>query len=303
MNRAMLAVGAALLGAAGFGTALGVNMLIASTIAPPEGGLVAATTVSPAPSSEAPAATLATSRGKSERSYSDGILRRNIFDPAYIDTYAPSERTAATGSAKLSDLPVKLLGTMVAEPEIYSSALIAEEGSERGSGYGINQKLLDATIIAIEKKRVKLRRSDGSEEYLTMDDVGAAPREETNSNANDPNGDEDVQKLGDNKFVVSRELVDKYIGDIEGISRLGRALVHRGPDGENDGFRLSAIRRNTLGDKLGIRNGDVVHSVNGQALTSMPAAIGAYESLQSDSSFTFEVTRRGERVTMEYDVR
>ena len=98
-------------------------------------------------------------------------------------------------------------------------------------------------------------------------------------------------------------MFDKYINDLEGISRMGRALLHRGPDGEFDGYRLSAIRRNTLADQLGIKNGDIIHSVNGQPLTSVQSAMGAYNTLKSEGNFCFEITRRGSPVELCYDVR
>ena len=84
---------------------------------------------------------------------------------------------------------------------------------------------------------------------------------------------------------------------------MGRAIPHRGPDGQIDGYRLSGIRRNSLGEKLGIRNGDIVHAVNGQALTSMQGAMSAYTSLQNESSFSFEVTRRGQKMKLDYSVQ
>jgi general secretion pathway protein C len=84
---------------------------------------------------------------------------------------------------------------------------------------------------------------------------------------------------------------------------MGRALLHRGPDGQFDGYRLSAIRRNTLADKLGIKNGDVIHSVNGKSLNSMSAAMDAYQTLTSENEFSFEVTRRGEKLSLGYDVQ
>ena len=70
-----------------------------------------------------------------------------------------------------------------------------------------------------------------------------------------------------------------------------------------DGYRLSAIRRGSLFDKLGIKNGDVVHGVNDMPLTNTDGAFQAFQTLQTESAFTFEVTRRNQRQTFEYEVR
>ena len=66
---------------------------------------------------------------------------------------------------------------------------------------------------------------------------------------------------------------------------------------------LSAIRRGTLADQLGIKNGDIIHSVNGESLNSMQAAMNAYNTMKTQSSFCFEISRRGTPTELCYDVR
>ena len=56
-------------------------------------------------------------------------------------------------------------------------------------------------------------------------------------------------------------------------------------------------------DKLGIKNGDIVHGVNGAGLTSTSGAMGAFQALQSESNFSFDLTRRRQKVSMDYEIR
>src|SRR5262245_17993201 len=137
-------------------------------------------------------------------------------------------------------------------------------------------------------------------EYLTM--VNAEMPVAAISDGEAPAG-EGISSIGDNKFAVNKDLFDKYISDPESIAGLGRALLHRGPDGEYDGYRLSAIRRNTLADQLGIKNGDIIKSVNGQPLNSVQSAMTAYNTMRSESSFCFEISRRGSPQQLCYEVR
>ena len=304
MQRAMPVLVSVLIAAVAFGAAFAVNTVIGSLVAPSEeiaaatGGLDTVAAVNRDSSSSRP-------RGKSEQVYLDGILCRNVFDPASIancEERLKAKRGGGTSSGALSDLPVTLVGTMVARPATYSVAFIREDDKETGS-FGIGDKLLDATVIAIEEKRVKVRRGNNAEEYISMDDAPEEKRERrTTSNDSTGESEEGIEKVGENKFVVSRDLIDKYINDIESISRMGRALLHRGPDGEFDGYRLSAIRRNTIADKLGIRNGDVIHSVNGKPLNSVQSAMEAYQTMMSENNFSFEVTRRGQKTQLDYEV-
>lgn len=295
-TRIIIAVVFTVLGA---GSAFALNLGLGWLVQAP-GPVQSAPTV--ASSGRAP--TVSRPRVLTVEQYLDGLMGRNLFDKALSEAWArrnPGPVGASAGTR--SELKVKLLGTFVAEPATFSSALIADEDVEgMPLGYSIGDKLHDREVVTIEYERVTLKRPDGTIEVLTMGDgelvtsAGADPTAE-------PSGEDGVEQAGDNKFVVSKDTFDKYINDMEGISRMGRALLHRGPDGEYDGYRLSAIRRNTLADQLGIKNGDIIHSVNGEPLNSMQSAMGAYNTMRSQSNFCFEISRRGSPMELCYEVR
>ena len=235
--------------------------------------------------------------------YRAAIFNRNIFD----HTANPESAPESNGEPEPSDLNLRLVATLVAEPARYSSALITETGKESSTaGYGIGDRVGSAEIIAIDFRRVALLRSNGNTEYLFLEDKGTAPVD-AGPSASTPAGDGSVEggvtQLGDNHYAVERGVIDKYLTDLTALSGMGRAIPHRGADGEVDGYRLSGVRRNSVLFQLGIRNGDVIHQVNGSSLASMQDAMTAYQGLQSQSRFNFDITRRGQKQTMEYEVR
>lgn len=242
-----------------------------------------------------------TQRRLDDKSYLDGILARNLFDQSKIGVEAEEEEPTDDG-VKVSDLGVTLKGTVVAVPASYSAAFIQESGKNRPYAYGIGQSILGAEVLEILDDRVRLRRN-GSEEWLIMGEEGkgkpVASKEEP---AGDESGEE-IAQSGENSFTVERSFVEEQLSDLAGLSRMARALLHRGPDGDYDGYRLSAIRRGTLPDKLGIRNGDIIHSVNGLDLNSVDGAMRALEGLRTSPKLEFEVTRRGQPVTLSYEIR
>ncbi len=241
----------------------------------------------------------APARALTERQYLEGILGRNLFDQNKIGV----EPEVAEGAedAGATDLNVTLKGTVVAVPDAYSAAFILEDGKQVALAYGIGQTVLGAEILEIWQDRVKLQRGDGRVEWLLMDGVKEAPKPATAATATP--SEEGIEQTGENSYVVSRSTLDEYLSDMEGLSRMARALLHRGADGEFDGYRLSAIRRGSPLDKLGIRNGDIIHSVNGQPLDSMQGAMQAFQSLQSATGLDFEVTRRGQPVKLNYAIK
>ena len=312
MNRSYAAILILVLGLVGGGIGLGVNQWVGSWVAPdgdlPESIEMVASGDEGSKTDDEAEATAGSAglepsssvNRRSERTYLDGILCRNIFDPAAIDD-CKIRMGLGGDSGAMSDLPVQLVGTMVARPDRYSVAFITRDDEPAGS-YGVNDRLLDATILEIEDDRVKVRRGTGREEYLTVGE-SERPMSASASPGSNEEGDDEITKMGDNKYVIDRDTIDKYLGDMDALSRMGRALLHRGSDGEFDGYRLSAIRRNTLADKLGIRNGDVIHSVNGKPLNSVQAAMEAYQTINNENQFNFEVTRRGERTQLDYEIQ
>ncbi len=46
-----------------------------------------------------------------------------------------------------------------------------------------------------------------------------------------------------------------------------RMVPHKNGDGEIDGYRMSGIRRNSLFASCGIKNGDIIHSINGVTIS------------------------------------
>lgn len=242
---------------------------------------------------------------RSRQQYVDTVMRRNLFDSSKVGVSpAGPAGPGPEGGEVRTDLKLTLLGTIVASNPEHSSALIKDDSpTAQALGYGIQDQVLGAMVLEIMDRKVKLRRSDGREEWLTMEDEGAPVETAAAAATGETPTAEGVEQAGENKWTVSREVLDQNLQDLEGLSRMGRALLHRGTDGNFDGYRLSAIRRGSLPDSLGIRNGDVIHAVNGMELSSVQGAMEAYSTLQNETGFTFEVSRRGQTMTLEYDVR
>lgn len=312
-RRAVLVLG--LLGVLGFGGGAAANQVIKRFIALPEDA-------EPLVYEDAPVAEIAGDkprpepgvpdeggedsrpqrpmRALTEKQYADIILRRNIFDSTAVFDPNAVKPGDASGECK-SDGNVRLLATIVADSPSYSSALISIGSGRDGKadGYAIGDEITgEGRITLIEQKKVCL--DAGSCICIGGDKAKGAPA----GGKGDPVASgEGVTKKDDTHFEVDRNVITDGIANFDQLATQMRVVPHKGSDGQVDGFRLSAIRRGSLFDKLGIKNGDIVHGVNGNPLTSTEAAMGVYQQLQNESSFTFEITRRNQRQTMEYSVR
>lgn len=293
-------------GIVAWASAMAVDRMVKGWLALPDGAKLSEVHVAPAGSSDnqksaasrAPPPHSVFSRNKVF--LLDSILTRNIFDSSQAGTAAASADVG--DSDRKSDLKAVLLATVVADPPEYSSALITEEGSRDGaSGYGVGDELMgEATIVRVEQRRVIIRRTDGTIEYISMEADDARGHTARKRSSGDDGG---VSRDGENHFTVDKDLIDNLMANPAQLYSQIRVTPHHGPGGEIDGYRLSGIRRHSFFSKLGLKNGDVVHSVNGKPLTSVSEAMDAYNSLQDERHFTFEITRRNHNETFEYDIR
>ena len=295
--------------------AIGTGRVLRATLSLPDGAELDAIEVASmvegetdASDKEAPAVRRRGGKKKTDKNdYVDAIVKRSIFDSSKVgEATAADVAVLDTGEeGRRSDLKVVLLATIVAEPAEFSSALIAEEkGGDGAIGYGIGDGLLgEATIVRIEQRKVVIRRDDGTVEFITMEEGKTFEKAKGDGKKKAAKDDDSgVSKEGD-KFVVKQELIDQILENPEQLYSQVRAVPHKGPDGEVDGYRLSGIRRKSVFHKLGIKNGDIVHGVNGQSLTSMSAAMEAFNGLQNEKNFSFDLTRRSNRKTQEYEIR
>ncbi|MGZ3442306.1 MAG: type II secretion system protein GspC, partial [Polyangia bacterium] len=74
-------------------------------------------------------------------------------------------------------------------------------------------------------------------------------------------------------------------------------------DGKPNGFKLYAIRPQSIFGRIGLQNGDTIKAINGSEMTTPDAALGLYTKLRNASHLSVQVERRGETVALDYTIR
>jgi len=243
-------------------------------------------------------------RTPQERDYVQNIVNRSIFDSTQAGKKSTVISDPVEGDSVESSLQLTLLATIIAQPAKYSVALIQDETSGANT-YGVGYDLIgQATITKIEKNRVYFQRNNSEQlEYIEIGGETSSKEPGTTKKTDGKAEDGDIQKVGNNKYVVDQSVLDEILANPEKLYTQVRVTPHKDADGNIDGYRMTGIRRKSLFYKLGIKNGDIVHSVNGQQLNSLSSAMDAYNSLGNSRDFNFDVTRRKNKQTFEYEVR
>lgn len=103
---------------------------------------------------------------------------------------------------------------------------------------------------------------------------------------------------GDRMVLLRSELPEPGM-----VLRELRAIPHRGSDGEQDGYRISGIRRSSPVALMGLRNGDVVHSVGGVNLSDLDGVMASWRTVSEKDRIDVHLTRRGQPRTLTFEVR
>lgn len=214
-----------------------------------------------------------------------------------------------------SRLPLMLLATMESDDPEYSMATILHTDSNVLAPYAVNDTIrAGVTVSQVARGRVVLK--NGAQlEYL---DIGVAPQPPSTTAAipasvpvpeADPNSREiagaaeSISCDGEfNSCTVERAFVEKLLANPAQLAKQAR-IVPAVRDGETKGYKFYGIRPGSLPKLLGIKNGDLLTSVNGHQLESLDQAMDLYNKLRRASHLSVTIERKGQVVQKEIDIK
>lgn len=257
------------------------------------------------------------------------ILKRNIFnyelgdlsatpidDPSLPDAEMPQEEVEQPCTNKM-----RLIGTVVLPGELEQS-LAAIVGTDQKAGlHRGGAEVEGSKIRAIQSDTVILQTKTGFCRLAMFEVDGATPKQpkrptrkredkrnkrrpdtDRNAGLSGDELDEGIEKVNDTNYNLSRAMLNKVLdnaGRLIGIA----AVSPKVEGGRSVGMEIRGIRANTLLTKLGIQNGDVLESVNGQSLTSTDAALGAYTTLRTADKFNLSIRRGSQSMIINYNLQ
>jgi type II secretory pathway component PulC len=255
-------------------------------------------------------------------SFLDPIAKRNIFDSTAAGApTASDDSSAGDGEARKSELEVTLVAVALASRPIWSTALIST-GVGMVQVYRIGDPLLTAVVHDIQRPylsedgkhhpaRVIVMR-DGTLEYIDAGGARAKGKKGKNKKATAKKKKKKkkggkhkwtgIRKTGKNKYTIDQSEVDYALSNLDKLSREAR-VVPNFQDGATNGFKVFSIRRNSALRKMGVKNNDVLTSVNNFDLSNTQKALEIYSKLQTEKSLRLEILRNGEPMTLEYEIQ
>jgi general secretion pathway protein C len=231
------------------------------------------------------------------------IFARNLFNSQGLipGEEEPKGMEDMGGVPVKTSLPFNLIGTLILRDELRSIATIEDKAANMVYPVRAQDEIPNkAKIISVEADRVVfLNTSNGRREFIELpkDLQTSNPRVNVGRPSNTGSG---IEKVAPTQYSVSRNEVDKALGDLNQVLTQARCV----PNFENglpSGFKCFQIVPGSIYDKLGMKNGDVLCGIDGQPINDPGKAFELLGQLKTASHLDLCVKRNGQQMTMSYD--
>ncbi|MDZ7698602.1 MAG: type II secretion system protein GspC [Deltaproteobacteria bacterium] len=225
------------------------------------------------------------------------ITKRNIFGSTNTpqgekEPQRENVKTVEIESLEPTSLDIELLGT-VSDLNGDGWAVIEDNKGKKQGLYRVGDPVKNAKIIAIFRGKVVLRE-DGKDQILEMEEM-EPPEGGGTPSSTDSGTHGDV-------ITVGRSDITTSLGNINKLLTQVRIRPHV-RNGKPDGFILSYISSDSIFSKLGLQRGDVIKRLNGQPIKTPEDAFSFYKALESGSTLSLDILRKGKEKTIEYNIR
>ncbi len=257
------------------------------------------------------------------RKYSDfkNIIEQNVFNVEVETEKKPviiEELPVVAPGKALSDLinDLELKGIHYRR-NYYIFCVIKEKKKRKEDVFTIGDELFETGAVvhriftAYDNQRVLIKLGNEIGTLSTVDDDKlnqAAPEPKPVKRA--PSRIRKVEPALSNKystdgrnFYITATEVDTHLNDFGALLNQAR-MVPYFKDGKHQGFRVKAIDKGSLYEKLGLRNNDVIKNVNGESLAEAGGEkiMGLFNLLRNEREFTIDIERSGNSQKLNYFV-
>jgi general secretion pathway protein C len=226
------------------------------------------------------------------------IVGRNPFGT--LNQTVGTNKWTSFGPVVSQELGLALFGTVSGSPEV-ARAIIKNLKTGVSDLYKIGQTVEGATIEGIGTDEVILMHN-GEKKILRLSIA--------QSNGNNSTETPPVKTINEMSNTTKADLSNQNantsirtkIGCVEAI--LKQALIEpHVVDGQVEGFKITDLENIKDAEVLGLKNGDIIRTVNGNLLTSKQKAHQIFKKAMSQTAINLELLRNDETKKLSFVLR
>ena len=204
---------------------------------------------------------------------------------------APAASTAASNTG------IRLKGVFAVDGKTLSAAVV-NTGGKRDVAVRLGEEVeKGVTLASVQPDHIEISRN-GARERVDLD-KRLVPPGPLRPGAPGTRGFRiNVANTGANQFSLSRSELNTTLQDPSQLTYTGRIGI--APQG---GVRMDSAPAGSLPDKLGLKEGDVIKSINGQSVNSPGDLARLYGQFSSITNIRVEVVRGGNPVALNFQIQ
>jgi general secretion pathway protein C len=168
------------------------------------------------------------------------------------------------------------------------------------------EKVLGYRIDSVEERSVSLSRDGKSYRLELVKTKGApvvsAPSPSSQRKAGKKRPDEPAIVDDDGNKIIPRSLLNDYAKDLDKIRKYIRMVPYK-KDGALQGFKVRFVKRGSDFAKLGLKRGDIITGINGEAIVDYSTPMELMKNIDTLEGLTLQIKRGNEELEIEYEVR
>jgi len=213
------------------------------------------------------------------------IMQRNIMRSG-----SKSEEKSQTTTTSGEPLSLRLVATHLGTGN-KSFAIIEETKKKEQDLFDQGDSIFSqAKLISVLSGSIVIEY-EGKERILTLDDDAEGTKESQEGAAADAE-----------EFTLTENEIDDALNNLPMLLSQARAIPFF-RDGQSIGMRIFAIRSQSLYEKLGLKNGDIVKSINGSSIADTTQALKLFETLKNERSIDVVLERGGAERSFGYTIK
>ena len=224
----------------------------------------------------------------------------DVFGQVVEQKNAPKPQQPKDTAVVDSRLNIKLIGTVVAGDK--SAAMVSLDGSRKQAVFFLKEEIqanvtleeVEATEIVVINRGKRERISIAAAKSIQQAVAKPTPRRPIAPRSSAPR--QTINKK------INRNKLNSQMRNFSTLLSQARVSPHFS-NGKPDGFTISEIVKGSLYEEIGLLNGDIIKSVNGESVTGAEQAMRMYRELQSATFIDVEVERNGGLQQLSYVIQ
>ncbi|ABQ24896.1 type II secretion system protein GspC [Geotalea uraniireducens] len=231
------------------------------------------------------------------------ILEKGLFGKATQGRLSPVVQATATKAAPtVSQGDLILLGTAVGSFR-ETFALVQKSSSKEERVFRLGDTVFDTgPLVAVKKEVAEILVGGRRIKILTPTAIATEAAAPQTQAAVPGEARGLASQVGVGSYVIDQRALNASLDNI-GQAMTDARLLPSIKNGKVEGFRISEVKPQGIFGTIGIKNGDVLLSINDFPIDSPEKAIQSFASLKGQNRIKLDLVRDGQPTTFNYDIR